>query len=74
MQRNVCFLVGGIPSDLLGSSEDVSILCAGQTYCGSIDNGHQFIYVFHQDSVEKPLVPLLDAHQVNVPEEVRSGR
>ncbi len=52
---------------LLGSSKDVSILCAGQAYSGSVDNWHQFLYVFHQHPVEKPLIPFLDAHQVHVP-------
>lgn len=52
---------------LLGSSKDVSILCAGQAYSGSVDNWHQFFDVFHQHPIEKPLIPFLDAHQVHVP-------
>lgn len=52
---------------LLGSSEDVSIVCAGQSYSGSVDNWHQFLYVFHQHPIEKLLIPFLDAHQVDVP-------
>lgn len=51
---------------LLGSPEDVSILCAGKAYGGSVNNWHQFLYVFHQHPIEKPLIPLLDAHQVDV--------
>lgn len=57
----------GISPPLLGSSEDVSILCAGQAYGGGVNYGHQFLYVFHQHSVEQPLIPLLDTHQVDVP-------
>lgn len=51
---------------LLWSSKDVPIMCAGQANSGSVDNRHQFFNVFHQNSVEKPLVPFLDAHQVDV--------
>lgn len=56
---------------LLGSPKDVSILCAGQAYSGSVDNWHQFLYVFHQHPIEKPLIPFLDAHQVDVPAQKR---
>lgn len=52
---------------LLWSSEYVSILCAGQAYSRSVDNWHQLLYVFHQDPVEEPLIPFLDAHQVDIP-------
>ena len=37
---------------LLRSSEYVSILRAGQAYSGSIDNWHQFLYVFHQHPIK----------------------
>lgn len=52
---------------LLWSSEDVPVMCAGQADSGRVDDGHQLFNVFHQHSVEEPLVSLLDAHQVNVP-------
>lgn len=51
---------------LLWSSKDVSVLCAGQADSGGVDNRHQLLYVFHQNPVEEPLIPLLDAHQIDV--------
>lgn len=52
---------------LLWSPEYVSILCAGQSYSGSVNNWHQLLYVFHQNPIKQPFVPLLDPHQVDVP-------
>ena len=50
----------------LGSPENVSVLSAGQAHSGSVDDGHQLLDVLHQNSVEETLVPLLDAHEVNI--------
>ena len=45
----------------------MSVLCAGQAHGGRVHYGHELLDVLHQHSVEQPLVPLLDAHKIDVP-------
>lgn len=44
----------------------MSVLCAGQSYCGSVHYWHQLLYVLHQHSIKEPLVSFLNPHEVNV--------
>lgn len=59
-------LVAG-PEGLLGSSEDVPIVCARQAYGWGVNDRHQFFNVVHQEPVEESLVSFLNAHQVDIP-------
>lgn len=50
-----------------GPAEGQAVVLTGQSHGGRVHDGHEFLHVGRQHSVEELLVPVLEGHQNDVP-------